>query len=94
MNADPTNPLPNDPIATTENAASVGTDVSIGPSERFPAIEGDCRPGQLGEAPPRAPGSTPANHSDVATPHQEADMQGTDPSVPPTDAGPGVGKSA
>ena len=95
MDTDPTNPLPNDPITATENAASVGTDVFIGPGERIPEIDGERRPGQLGEDPQKAPapGRNPGSHPDnpgddpdVATPRKQPDVQATDHQLPATES--------
>ena len=44
-----------DPLTTTQNATNVGTDVSVGPGETLPELEGDRRPGGLADDPESPP---------------------------------------
>jgi hypothetical protein len=96
-----TKPITTDPLTITQEAANVGTDVSVGPGETVPEAEGKRRPGMLGDDPLRAPvpgmnpGSNPDNPGDdpgVQSP-QQPDVLATDPSVPPTASGAPDGKA-
>lgn len=64
-----------DPLTTTENAANVGTDVSVGPGETIPELEGNRRPGGLADDPERPP--TPGKN-----PGSNPDNPGDDPGLP------------
>ena len=84
-----------DPFTTTQEAANVCTDVSVGPGETIPEADGKRRPGSFAQEPerPPAPGVTPGSNPDnpgddpgVATPQQQPDVTATDPSVPPTES--------
>jgi hypothetical protein len=84
-----------DPFTATQEAANVGTDVSVGPGETIPEADGKRRPGSFAQEPerPPAPGVTPGSNPDnpgddpgVATPQQQPDVTATDPSVPPTES--------
>jgi len=87
-----------DPLTTTQNATNVGTDVSVGPGETLPELEGDRRPGGLADDPesPPAPGENPGSNPDnpgddpgLPTPKQPPDVFATDP-APPDESGAGA----
>jgi hypothetical protein len=86
-----------DPLTTTQTATNVGTDVSVGPGETLPELEGNPRPGGLVDepgstpAPGQNPGANPDNPGDdpgVRTP-PPPDVFATEWSVPPTESGAG-----
>jgi hypothetical protein len=58
-----------DPLTATQEAANVGTDVSVGPGETIPEAEGKRRPGSFGQEPehPPTPGATPGSSDGGAT---------------------------
>jgi hypothetical protein len=78
--------MKSDPFTAAEEAANVGTDVSVGPGEAIPEADGKRRPGTFGNEPERAPipgvtpGSNPDNPGDdpgVAPPLQQPDVLGS-----------------
>jgi PAS domain S-box-containing protein len=90
-------PMKPDPLTTTQTATNVGTDVSVGPGETLPELEGNPRPGGLVDepgstpAPAQNPGANPDNPGDdpgVRT-LPPPDVFATEWSVPPTESGAG-----
>lgn len=90
-----------DPLTTTQDATNVGSDVSVGPGEAIPELEGNRRPGALADDPHRAPppgpnpGANPDNPGDdpgVPIPQPPPDVLATEPSAPPAESGAEIDK--